>query len=149
MLDMTTQTAQIKQQSELLKQRKAQFDSITNTKQAEFIDAQNRLSQITQDRNSKGKNYLSTLLTRLATALETLRAEVHLLKQQYDRELKRKERYEGFLKQEQERKEDEERQERERIEREKAKAEAADKAAYDLFVDDFGHKGTNRSPELL
>lgn len=58
MTEMTTQIVQVKQQAELLKQRKAQFDSLTNAKQAEFIEAQNRLSQITQERNSKGISFV-------------------------------------------------------------------------------------------
>lgn len=70
---------------------------------------------------------------------------MNLLRQQYERERQRKVRYEAWLIQEKERKEEEERREKERIEREKAKAEAEDKAAYDLYMDDFGHKGISCS----
>jgi hypothetical protein len=52
--EMSTQIGQVKQQAEILKQRKAQFDSITNVKQGEFIEAQNNLSLIGNERNSKG-----------------------------------------------------------------------------------------------
>jgi hypothetical protein len=75
--------------------------------------------------------------------LESLKSEVTALRQQLQTERHRKDRYEEWRRLEAERKIEEERKERERQEREKAKAEAAEKAAYDLYLDDFGHKGKN------